>query len=104
MLTSRKESKMGRNVQIHISQEEIEKYMFSKNELTTGLTVDATLDEDNVLLDVWCIDASTNEAVTIKSNRLYTGMNNAQTAFMWCIFLGILTYLTNMVLHSQIWY
>lgn len=95
---------MGRNVQLHISQDEIEKFMFSQNELASGLTVDASLEEDNVLLDVWCIDASTNEAVTIKSNRLYTGMNNAQTAFMWCIFLGILTYLTNMVLHSQIWY
>ena len=104
MLTSRKESKMGRNVQLHISQDEIEKFMFSQNELASGLTVDASLEEDNVLLDVWCIDASTNEAVTIKSNRLYTGMNNAQTAFMWCILLGILTYLTNMVLHSQIWY
>ena len=91
MLTSRKESKMGRNVQLHISQDEIEKFMFSQNELASGLTVDASLEEDNVLLDVWCIDASTNEAVTIKSNRLYTGMNNAQTAFMWCIFLGILT-------------
>ena len=95
---------MGRNVQIHISKDEIEKYLISQNELTRGLTVDASLEEDNVLLDVWCMDASTNKAVTIKSNRLYTGMNNAQTAFMWCIFLGILTYLTNMILHSQVWY
>jgi len=95
---------MGRNVQIHISQEEIEKYMFSKNELTTGLTVDATLDEDNVLLNVWCVDSSTNKSVGIKSNKLNIGPNAVQIIFLWCIFLGILTYLTNMILHSQVWY
>ena len=95
---------MGRNVQIHISKDEIEKYMISQNELTRGLTVDASLEEDNVLLDVWCMDASTNKAVTIKSNRLYTGMISTQTAFMWCIFLGILTYLTNMILYAELWY
>ena len=95
---------MSRSVQLHISQDEIEKYMFSQNELCSGLTVDATLKEDSVILDVWCLDASTNEEVNIKSNRLYTGMNSAQAAFMWCIFLGILTYFINMVLHSQLWY
>ena len=95
---------MGRNVQIHISKDEIEKYMISQNELTRGLTVDASLEEDNVLLDVWCMDASTNKAVTIKSNRLYTGINSAQKAFMWCIFLGILTYFTNMILYAELWY
>ena len=95
---------MTRTVQLHISQDEIEKYMFSQNELHGGLTVDARLDEDNVLLDVWCVDASTNEEVNIKSNRLNIGPNSTQTAFMWCVFLGILTYLTNMVLHSQTWY
>tara|TARA_B100001013_G_scaffold269143_1_gene170513 strand:- start:234 stop:521 length:288 start_codon:yes stop_codon:yes gene_type:complete len=95
---------MSRTVQLHISQNEIEKYMMSENELTTGLTVDATLDEDNVLLDVWCVDTSTNEEVNIKSNRLNIGPNGAQTAFMWCIFLGLLAYLTNMLLYSQTWY
>ena len=95
---------MGRNIQIHISKDDIKKYMMSQNELTSGLTVDATLEEDNVILDVSYMDSSTSKAVNIKSNRLYTGMNNAQTAFMWCIFLGILTYLTNMILHSQVWY
>ena len=95
---------MGRNVQLYISQDEIETFMFSQNELASGLTVDARLEEDNVYLDIWCKDASTNEEVKIKSNRLNVGPNGAQTALMWCIFLGILTYLTNMVLHSQVWY
>ena len=95
---------MTRNVQIHISKDEIEKYMTTDNELTTGLTVDASLEEDNVIFDVWCMDSATNKAVTIKSNRLYTGMNSAQKAFMWCIFLGILTYFTNMILYAELWY
>ena len=104
MLRRTKEKIMGKSIQLHISQNELEKYMMSQNEITTGLTVDATLDEDNVLLDVWCVDTSTNEEVNIKSNRLNIGPNGAQTAFMWCIFLGLLAYVTNMLLYSQTWY
>ena len=95
---------MIRTVQLHISQDEIEKYMMSQNELCSGLTLDVTLEEDDILLDVWCVDTSTKEEVNIKSNRLNIGQNNKQTAFMWCIFLGTLAYLNNVLLHSQLWY
>ena len=60
---------MSRSVQLHISQGEIEKYMMSQNELCGGLTVDATLEEDNVILDVWWVDASTNEEINIKTKN-----------------------------------
>ncbi len=95
---------MSRNVQLHISQNEIEKYLMSQNELCGGLTIDATVEEDEILLDVWCVDASTKEEVTIKSNRLNIGQNDKQTMFMWCIFLGTLAYLNNTLLYSQSWY
>lgn len=95
---------MGKAVQLHISQDEIERHMFSQNELCSGLTIEARLEEDNVWIDAWCVDESTNEEVSIKSNRLYIGSTGSQTAFLWCIFLGILTYLTNMLLNSPLWY
>ena len=85
----------SRSVQLHISQDEIEKYMFSQNELSGGLTVDATLDDDTVMIDVWCVDASKNEEIIIESDMLKLGVNNAQGMFLWAIFLGILTYWTN---------
>ena len=56
---------MSRNVQLYISQNEIEKYLMSQNELCGGLTIDATVEEDEILLDVWCVNASTKEEVTI---------------------------------------
>ena len=92
---------MAKTVQLHISQDVIEKYMMSENELHGGLTVDATLEEESVVVDVWCVDSSTNEEVKIKSNRLNVGPNGTQTAFMWCIFLGILTFLTNQFLYAE---
>ena len=92
---------MARTVQLHISQDVIENYLMSENKLHGGLTVDATLEEDSVLLDVWCVNASTNEEVKIKSNRLNVGPNGTQTAFMWWIFLGILTFLTNQFLYAD---
>lgn len=92
---------MSRTVQLHISQDEIEKYMMSQNELHGGLTVDATLEEDNVILDVWCVDASTNEEINIKRNRLNVGPNGTQMVFLWCVFLGILTYFTNQLLYAE---
>ena len=91
----------SRSVQLHISQDEIEKYMFSENELSGGLTVDATLDDDTVMIDAWCVDASKNEEIIIESNRLNVGANDTQTAFMWCVFLGILTYFTNQLIHTE---
>ena len=95
---------MSRTVQLHISQDEIEKYMMSKNKLRCGITVDVTVEEDDILLDVWSVDTSTKEEVNIKSNRLNVGQNNKQAMFMWCIFLGTLVYLNNVLLHSQVWY
>ena len=92
---------MARTVQLHISQDVIENYLMSENKLHGGLTVDATLEEDSVLLDVGCVNASTNEEVKIKSNRLNVGPNGTQTAFMWCVFLGILTFLTNQFLYAD---
>lgn len=92
---------MGKTVQLHISQDVIEKYMMSEGELHGGLTIDATLEEESVVVDVWCVDASTNEEVKIKSNRLNVGPNGTQTAFVWCIFLGILTFLTNQFLYAE---
>ena len=93
---------MARTVQLHISQDVIENYLMSENKVHGGLTVDATLEEDSVLLDVWCVNASTNEEVKIKSNRLNVGPNGTQTAFMWCVFLGLLTFFTNQLLHSEL--
>ena len=93
---------MSKNVQVYISQRDIEKHLMDQNELRGGLTIDARLQEDNVLLAVWCVDTSTNEEVKIKSNRLNVGPNGTQTAFMWCVFLGLLTFFTNQLFHSEL--
>jgi hypothetical protein len=92
---------MTKTAQLHISQDVIEKYMMSENELHGGLTVNATLEEESVVVDVWCVDASTNEEVKIKSNRLNVGPNGIQAAFILCIFLGIFTYFTKKLLYAE---
>ena len=92
---------MTQTVQLHISQDVLEEYMMSENELHGGLTVNATLEEESVVVDVWCVDASTNEEVKIKSNRLNVGPDGTHRAFLWCVFLGIFTYFTQKLLYSE---
>jgi len=94
---------MSKSLQLRITKEEIQKYLLDQDGVKSDLIIEALLDEDSVFVDVWREDG--DEEKSLRSRRLSLSMNNKQNVFMWCIFLGILTYVTNRFLMTPSpWY